>query len=304
MKNPPFLSQGDTLGLIAPASLVNKEQIERALSNVKQLGLKAKYSADLLRKDGYFAGSDQRRAEEINEMIRDEEVKAIWCIRGGYGSMRLLAHIDYKTLEQNPKIILGYSDITALHAAINKKCNLITYHSPTASEYLSDYNKWHLQKAIMPEAINTKEPNRPKLCENFTIREGKAKGKLLGGNLSIITALCGTPYEIPFENNIIFIEEVAEEPYRVDRMISQLQLTGKLDKAAGIVFGCFNNCTTNQENTLNIKELLCRRIREHKIPAFYGINAGHLKAHRTLSMGSTVEIDASKKELYHINLDS
>ena len=243
------LQRGDTIGIVAPASPAPWEDTEKALIQLTQRGYQIKLGSSVRQSRGYLAGSDEVRARDINQMFADSEVKAIFCLRGGYGSQRILDKIDYDMIRRNPKIFMGYSDITALHIAIFQKCRLITFHGPMPAtdmtEDLPIFTESWLYKAIAEDQPMGVLFN-PKGYALHGLIEGRAKGRLVGGNLSLIAASMGTPYEINTKDKILFLEDVGEEPYRIDRMLNQLRLGGKLRDAAAIILCDFRDCRSKQ----------------------------------------------------------
>ena len=251
-------------------------------------------------KYGYLGGSDEHRARELNKMFSDESVNGIVCARGGYGCSRILPLLDYHVIAKNPKVFVGYSDITALLYAIYKKTGLITFHGPVGISTFDDFTVENLNAVISSSEeftysfeYNNKEQNSKSL---FQIRSGKAKGILVGGNLSIMTSLSGTEYELNLENKIVFIEEVREDPYRVDRMLTQLIEANNLDKAAGIILGTFHKCDLpkdeNPQNSLSLIDVCYDRLSNIYCPIVYGLPFGHISHKISLPFGSRVDFDA------------
>src|SRR5258708_6078603 len=259
LTRPKVLRSGDTVGLITPSTYVSDpDRLALAEPLVPYFGLKPQWGKNVRKRAGYLGGSVAERVDDLHAMFADREVAGIFCIRGGYGSAQLLDHIDYGLIHANPKVFLGYSDITAMHLAINKKTGLVTFHGPVAVSRFTDYTQRFFRKALFetapigpvtnPPESNTLRPSHPLR----TVRPGRARGRLIGGNLTLVSTTMGTPYEIETRGRILFIEDVGEEPYRVDRMLTQLKLAGKLDAAAGIVWGECADCPpTNSTPTLH-----------------------------------------------------
>lgn len=303
---PPPLQKGDTIALVAPAGAAPASQIEAASANIEKRGFKVRLAQGLDARRGYLAGHDKSRAAALNAAIRDPEVKAILCLRGGYGSPRILDQLDYEALKRQPKIIIGYSDITALLLAVREKSGLVAFHGPMGRE-------WSLGKGISPyaekyfwDAFAAGSPlfsnwggERPAGMKSPTaIVEGSAEGRLTGGNLSLISSLMGTPYEIDTRGGILFLEEVQEKPFRIDRMLNQLRLAGKLKEAAGILLGAFTGCDAQDpEGDLSLSEVFLDYFASLGVPVLTDFPAGHVADQATLPMGVLVRLDATAKTL-------
>lgn len=295
------LKFGDTIGIIAPASPTTEERVKKAHDKLIELGFKVKMGKSPYERYGYLSGTDTIRANDINEMFKDKEVDGIICIRGGYGTPRILDLLDYDAIRDNPKVFVGYSDITALHIAFTQISNLVTYHGPmVASDMIGDFSEFskdNLFKAIMNKAPIGKISN-PQGEEIFTINGGVAEGTIIGGNLSLIVDTIGTPYEIDVKGKILFIEEVGEEPYNIDRMLNQLRLSGKLHEANGIILGDFNNCVSEKhDENLTLEQVIEDQIKPIGKPTIYNLQAGHCDPMVTLPFGVAARLDADKKEL-------
>lgn len=291
---PKSLNYGDMIGIIAPASPVNEEKIERAMDILCSLGYRVKLGKSTRKEYGYLAGIDQERAGDLEQMFLDPEVKAIFCLRGGYGSSRLLDKIDYGKIRRHPKIFVGYSDITALHIAIHQFAGLISFHGPMAAE-LPDRNEvksWHNLQAVCSGAGQPCYQGNKRF---ISIVPGKAEGVLTGGNLSLLCSTLGTPFEIDTRERILFIEEVDEEVYKIDRMLTQLRLAGKLDQAKGIILTDFRlpNSRTNKP-VIPLQEMVHDLLAPLEIPCFYGLSVGHCRPNFTLPIGVRVGMDANQ----------
>lgn len=301
MNKPRALKFGDTIGLIAPSSPTAKENVEKAINKLIEMGFKVKMGKSPYEGYGYLSGTDEIRANDINEMFRDKEVNGIICLRGGYGTPRILDLIDYKIIEENPKVFVGYSDITALHIAFTQKSNLVTYHGPmVTSDMIGSFSKF--SKDSLFKAIMNTEPmgkiSNPEGEEIKILNGGVTEGSIIGGNLSLIVATIGTPYEIDLKGKILFIEEIGEDPYKVDRMMNQLRLSGKLREAEGIILGDFNNCESGKHNeSLTLEQIFNDHIKPTGKPAIYNLKAGHCEPMVTLPFGVRAKLDADKKEL-------
>ncbi|MCX6151826.1 MAG: LD-carboxypeptidase [Ignavibacteriales bacterium] len=305
---PPKLKFGDTVGLIAPGSNITEDELNESVKNLEALGFKVVYRNDILAKHGYLAGTDERRASEINEMFNRKDVSGIICARGGYGCARILHLIDYQTIKQNPKIIIGYSDITALLYAIFQKTGLVTFHGPVGISTFNNFSKQNFADVLLnpsSELIlwNAKDENENNISrKSAVIRSGKATGKMVGGNLSIVVSMIGTEYDIDTSGKIIFLEEVGEEPYRVDRMLTQMIQAGKFSKAAGIALGVFEKCEPKEKNaefnsSFSLTEVLFDRLFNLGIPVLYGMSFGHITNKFTLPLGVTAQLNVDDQTL-------
>jgi muramoyltetrapeptide carboxypeptidase len=264
--------------------------------------------ANVRKRNGYLGGTVEERLDDLHAMFRDPQVAAVWCIRGGYGSGQLLDRIDFDLIRRNPKIFLGYSDITAMHLAIHKMTGLVTFHGPVIASGFSEFTQRHFRKALFEtSAIGTlsnppdSSPLRPSHTLR-TVRPGKARGRLTGGNLSLIASLMGTPYEIDTRGKILFIEDVGEEPYSLDRMLTNLRLAGKLQAAAGVVFGECSGCKPRDfqpgfESTLSAGEVVDEILGKLSIPVLSGLTIGHTNDQLTLPEGVMATLDADKGHL-------
>ena len=300
---PNRLHKGDTVGLIAPASSFDKEGLEKAKTNIRNLGFEVKISSNLYKKWGYLAGSDQERVDDIHEMFLDKEVKAIWCIRGGYGVTRILHMIDYNIIKQNPKIIIGYSDITALIHAIYIHTGLVGFHGPVAKSSPDPYNTEYINKILinpMPTVhISYHKTGDQPIYNPYVITPGTATGELSGGNLSLLSALAGTDNHWDAKDKLVFIEDIEERPYRIDRMLTQLLQGANLADAKAIILGVFRGCEKEEgdEDSLSLKQVLQDRLGQLGIPVFYGFSFGHIHKICTLPVGIEAKFDTSIPEI-------
>jgi len=302
IRKPRRLTAGDTVGLIAPASnAAEDESIRFTVDLVRSLGFRVKEGEHLYRRDQYLAGSDRERAEDVNSMFGDDEVDAIFCIRGGYGTPRILPYLDYDLIADNPKVILGYSDNTAILCAIQVKTGLVGFHGPHMGENLSEYTLAEFKKVLLnpsptayigqaPE-IETREGFVERKNRITRINGGTATGHLVGGNLSLVVTLIGTPYEPDYRGSILFLEDTNESPYRIDRMLTQLWLAGKLQQAAGIVFGKFTKAD-DDGNTFSIEEVIRERCGPLGIPVIRGLMIGHVEDKTVVPVGLQARLDA------------
>ncbi|MBT8296378.1 MAG: LD-carboxypeptidase [Gramella sp.] len=302
---PEALKEGDTIGIVSPASAIfESEPYEIARESFEAMGLKVKFGKNTRNRYGHLAGTDEERAEELNEMFRDESVKAVIALRGGSGAARILDKLDYEAIKKNPKIFIGYSDITALHLAIFEKTRLVTFHGPVAVSSWNSFSTDYLKRLLFDkEAITYENPSSKgdELVQTRNrirvINEGSVKGLLLGGNLSVLTGIMGSEY-FPQEWNdkILYLEDVGEKIYAVDRMMSQLKLGGVLDQISGFVFGKCSDCDPGGSGygSLTMEEVIDHYIEPLNIPAYSGAMIGHISDNVTIPNGIEAEMIAEK----------
>lgn len=306
---PRKLSPGDKCTIIAPGtSVTSPEDLQKVKELMDFLNLKYEIGKNVVSGSGYKTRTIKERTEDLHSAFADKDTKCVMCIRGGYGSAGLLNFIDYKLIKNNPKIFIGYSDITALHLAINKMSGLITYHGPVA---LSKFNKWTLNSFNLAvfgtEPIGLlKNPVDTTIIRQShpvrTITSGKATGKLIGGNLSLVCSLMGTKYEMETKGKILLLEDVGEEPYRIDRMLIQVKNAGKLQEASGIVFGECSDCQPSKFSPstvwdYSLGEVLQNALGDLNIPVFYGLAFGHTDDQFTIPLGVNAVMDANECSL-------
>ncbi|NET01059.1 MAG: LD-carboxypeptidase [Sphaerospermopsis sp. SIO1G1] len=291
---PPKLKLGDTIGFIAPAGLVAEKDIEKATLTFAKLGFKIKLGKHILDRYGYLAGTDHNRAQDIHLMFADPAVKAIIAMRGGWGCNRILPLLNYPLFRSHPKIILGYSDITSLLLAINSRSRLITFHGGVATSTWNDFTVNYWRRILLTGELLTMENSPTPAGKVEIIYPGTVQGKLIGGNLSVITAMIGSAYLPSFYNNILFLEDIGEDVYRIDRMLTQLQNFGILNQISGFIFGQCTNCQSSGKQTFTLREILQQYIQPLKIPAWYGSMIGHIQDKFTIPVGLNVEIDADQ----------
>jgi len=304
---PKHLEKGDTLGLVSPGGFITEEQLAETIKTVEKLGFKAYYRASVTAREGYFGGSDKVRADDLMHMFTNKNVGGILCTRGGYGSNRILDLLDFEAIKQNPKVLIGYSDITSLLVAIYQKTGLVGFHGPVGISTFNEYSTKSFEKVLYkPKKRYKYAYEREKDSENnsdfdkYTISPGKAEGELIGGNLVLLRTLIGTEYEPDFENKIVFIEEIREKPYKIDRMLTHLLMATNLAKAKGIVLGIFNKCDIDTEDageSFTLKEVLIERLSTLNMPCFYGMPFGHVSNKITLPLGITAKMNADKQSL-------
>ncbi len=295
---PKRLNIGDTLGLIAPGSFITEDELKESINNIESLGFKTAYTENILARDGYLAGTDEQRTSDLHEMFTRKDIDGIVAARGGYGCTRILPFIDYDLIKKNPKILIGYSDITALLYAIYCKTGLVCFHGPVGISTFNDYSICNMKNVLIYPSQNltmyNAGDNEDDNAEIYTIRSGKSSGELIGGNLSLAVSLIGTPYDVDTSGKLIFLEEVDEEPYRIDRMLTQMIEAGKFKKASGIILGNFSGCEPKKDdsNSFSLKEVLYSRLYELNIPVVYGMSFGHIKNKLTLPVGIKAEFNS------------
>jgi muramoyltetrapeptide carboxypeptidase len=303
-QKPPRLRPGDTVGLVAPAMFADDAgEMEGIKSTIAAMGLVPKAGRYVTDRYGYLAGTDRQRAEDLNAMYADDSVRAIFAVHGGWGSARALPFLDWGLIRAHPKLLIGASDVTALHLAFAARAGFPTIHAPNAGNGWLDTTLSSFQSLAFaaetptfrnPDA-NTLDPLAQDRWRISTIRSGRATGKLLGGNLSVLASLVGTPWLPDFAGAILFIEETGEAEYRIDRMMTQLALAGILGKAAGIVFGQCTRCTTGVANYsgFTVPQILRQHLEPLGVPAFHGANIGHVANQLSIPSGARAEIDAA-----------
>jgi muramoyltetrapeptide carboxypeptidase len=296
---PQCLRAGDTVGVAAPASWPDRSKALRAAEVLKEWGLDVQFGRSLSRRHGYLAGTDQERVDEIHQLFADARIKAIFCVCGGYGTPRIAEHLDYDLIRANPKIFWGYSDITFLHVAIVQRAGLVTVHGPMLSSDLG-------QDSVHPHTKQTFrqmfEPTPFRYSEEIsslrTLVPGKAEGALIGGNLSLLVSTLGTEFEIETKGKLLFIEEVDEEPYRVDRMFNQLRMAGKFADAAGIILCNFQNCVPGKrKESLTLDEVVEDHVLSAGKPTVSGLLIGHCSPNYAIPVGLGATLDAERKTL-------
>jgi len=305
---PDRLNCGDTIGIVAPASAApDPKNIDRSVAVLERLGFKARLAPNVRKRWGFLAGSDRDRASDLMKMFADRKVKAILCVRGGYGTARLLPLLDYQAIRANPKIFVGYSDVTSLHCAFLVKSNLVSFHGPMLD---SDFVKQSLPDFTLQSFLKIlMQPCSPgSICDGYKkktvtiLRRGVVSGPLMGGNISLLCATLSTPYQPSFKNRILFFEDRDELPYRFDRMLTQLLNAGLLQQVAGIAIGVNPNCKdpkarNAREYRQTLEEVLKERLLPLKVPIVAGLPFGHIPLNATLPVGVRATLDAVKGDL-------
>lgn len=289
---PPALKPGDTVGLIAPAFFVSDDNIRDSIAKLEGIGLKAQLGQAVKQRFGYLAGTDAARAQDINDFFKNPDIKALLAISGGWGSARVLDLIDYAAIVKNSKFIIGFSDITAILLGIFAKTGMIGLHGPTGRSKWNDFNTAQLRTCLFdPENYTLQNPPDIPMT---TITPGQAHGRLLGGNLSVLCSLVGSPYCPDFNGALLFIEDIGEEIYRIDRLLTQLKLAGILAGLNGVILGQFSNhapkSPRTKQHTLTLDEVFESHFKPLNIPCFKGAAIGHEALNMTLPLGMEVRM--------------
>ncbi len=297
---PKPLHKGSKVALLAPSGPLPEGRLDKAVEAVKAYGLDPVIYESAECKHGYLAGHDAIRANDLNRAFADDSIEGVLCLRGGYGAQKLHKLLDWDVIKANPKVFCGYSDITYLHGMMNTYCNFVTYHTPMPSTEwyhgLDEYTDKWLRKALFGgewgELDNCEGEKRE------TIAGGKAKGKLLGGNLSLVSSAVGTPYEISGRDAIWFLEDIGEQPYRVDGMLNHMMQAGSFDGCKGIVLGYYTDCKAKDpDRSLTLREIFCEILRPLGVPVLAGMSCGHAEPTLSLPLGMLCEVDADAQTL-------
>lgn len=294
---PPRLKSGDVIALTAPAGAIfNEDSIQKATVSFESQGFKILHGKTLTQRYGYLAGTDAYRAQEINDLFENTEVKGIVAMRGGYGCARLLNLLDYEKIIRNPKVVSGFSDISVLLLAIYVKTGLITFHGPVGNSTLDGFTMEQFLRIVKEgEALKMQQPSFDPLN---IISEGQVTAKLFGGNLSVVCSMIGTGYLPQTSGSILFFEETEEEPYQVDRLLTQLEIIGTLSRSAGIIFGKCTKCDAEKpEESFTIDEVLRQKFENLTIPVVTGFNFGHVKDKFTFPIGATATFDTATSSI-------
>lgn len=286
------LEKGDTIGIVAPASIESVLNIETGIAILESFGFKVKKGKHIYDKWGYFAGRDMDRAEDIMDMFKDKDVKMVLCIRGGYGTMRLLPYLDFNKIKKNPKIFMGYSDITVLLNSIYEKEGLITFHGPMLnSKFDVNETQEHFLNTVM-EGNKKYSINNPKSIPIVSNTDKCVEGRIVGGNLSLLCSTLGTPYEMNTKDKLLFFEDIDEAPYKIDRMLTQLMLSTKLQQCKGFIIGQFTNCEGEQkENKFSLNEVIQDRILRLNKPTLMNVMCGHDNPKITIPIGAKAKLN-------------
>ena len=304
---PRRLRTGMVVGVVAPSSNpLQDEEIRYALDVVDSLGFKIKPAENLFSRKGYLAGEDAARAKAVNDMFSDDSVDAIFALQGGYGATRILPLLDFDLIRHNPKILLGYSDITALFSAIHRRTGLVTFHGPIARQEFTDYTYNEFKRVLIDGAPGMQIGSPPPFevgpgrveKENRlqTLVEGTASGPMVGGNLSLVASLLGTSYETVFNKSILILEDVDEAPYSIDRMLTSLRLAGVFERIAGLVLGKFTDCDS-EGPTLSLEAVFQDRCGDLDVPVLRGLMIGHVPDQTVVPLGAIGKLDSTRQTL-------
>lgn len=308
MLKPERIQFGDTIGIIAPASPPpDAGAIDRAAAALEQYGFKPRLAKNIRARHGFLAGDDRQRAADVMAMFNARAVKAMICLRGGYGSARILDRLDYEVIRRHPKILSGYSDITSLHCALSRKVNLISIHAPMLNGGLQDRNLPEFTRQSFFRTVMTAAPSGS-IGQGYadktvvSLRGGVAEGRLVGGNLAVLCAAIGTRYAPLFKGRILFFEDIGEKPYRLDRMLTQLWNAGVLQQVAGIAVGIHRNCDdpeakAGSEYRQTAADVVRERLSPLRVPVVTGLPFGHIEMNATLPVGAMARLDADKGDL-------
>lgn len=286
---PNALKQGDTVMIIAPSGPPTIENILKGVQVLKEMGLSVLIGKSVYEKYGYLAGSDQIRLDDIHEAFSRPDVKGIFCARGGYGSARLLPHIQYELIRMNPKVFWGYSDITALHIAFSRRAGLVTFHGPMIEELGKGVDSLSLSSF---HQLFSPYSSILSASECIVASDCIVAGPLVGGNLTVLTSTIGSPYEINIDNNILLIEDIGEEPYRIDRMLNQLRLSGKFNACTGVIFTSCHDCMPSKPSQ-SLQSILYEYFAPYNIPALFGLPIGHINPNIGIPLGVPATINTN-----------
>jgi muramoyltetrapeptide carboxypeptidase len=292
---PPALHPGYTVAIVAPASNLKSDYLQRGVAELNRLCFRVKYAPDILDKARYTAGSDERRARELHEAFADPEVKAVWAARGGYGALRLFNRLDDGLLRRHPKVFIGYSDMTALHLRFYRRFGWVTFHGPMAAKDLAGGPEHYDGETLLKALTNPAPLGLVQSPQTEWLHRGApVSGRLLGGCLSLIVALQGTPDELDTRGSILFLEDTGVRPYALDRMVQQLKLAGKFDEVRGVVFGEMRDCVQHVEQGYTIQEVLAELTEDLQVPVLFGLPSGHSPhGNLTLPLGVQATLDAA-----------
>jgi muramoyltetrapeptide carboxypeptidase len=305
---PKRLEAGDTIGLITPASPPpDPLAMDHSVTALEDMGFKVKLGRNATKRWGYLAGTDQERATDLMKMFADKKVRGIICARGGYGTARLLPLLDYEVIRKHPKVIVGFSDITSLHCALLKKCNLLSFHGLMTTVSLIGKDPSTFSRTSLLNAI-TEPKAGGSICAGYVektvsiLRQGTVSGELIGGNLSVLCTVIGTPFQPSFRGRILFFEDVDERPYRIDRMLTHLANAGVLQQVAGVAVGVCQGCEDPKANgggeyRQTLEDVLKERLLPLKIPVVTGLPFGHVRHNATLPIGGRATLDGEKGDL-------
>ncbi|TES90851.1 MAG: LD-carboxypeptidase [Desulfobacteraceae bacterium] len=287
---PPRLMPGDTVGIVAPAGPFDREKFMKGKTVLESMGFQTFFDESIFHKYGFLAGTDIQRADQVNRLFADPDVQAVVCARGGYGSMRILPFLDFETIQKNPKIFIGYSDISALLSVLHDRCGLVTFHGPVVTTLA---NAAQGTIAAMRTVLTSNTILELKPEKGIVIKPGAALGTVAGGNLTTLCHLVGTPYTPSFNGKILLLEDLGEAPYRIDRMLTQMELAGCFEGLKGLVLGSFEECGQPDEIFRIVQEIF----RDVDIPILSGFEIGHRGINITIPIGLGATLDADRQVL-------
>lgn len=304
---PPALEKGDLIAIVFPASFLNnrkksQEAIDKKIAWLKQRGYRTALYPIKINPKGYFAGTDKERAEALMSAWKNDRVKAIWCYRGGYGTCRVLDLLDYEWIKTHPKILLGMSDITALHHAVQQKTGLVTFLAPSLKFFNHDHTKFDddysfsEMERVVSKGVKGSIGQLESKSQIDVIRPGKAEGNAVGGNLSIITSLCGTKWQLDTKGKVLVLEDVGEGVHKIDRMLWQIKEAGLLKSPAGVILGTWSGCKTVMAHSLSLEEVFKHYFGKAKYPVIIGFPTGHGDLQTTIPLNTRIKIDTSSKQ--------
>lgn len=295
LRKPKRLQPGDMIGLTAPAGIVfNDDDYTRMVQVLTDFGFRTKFGSNVRNRHGYLAGTDRERAENLNQMFVDPEIDGIMAVRGGWGCSRILPYLDFKAIARNPKVYCGFSDNTTLHHAFMSYCGFTTFHGPNGNSDWTDLTKESFESVIM----KGEESRYRSKSDVRTLQAGSAEGRLIGGNLTILTTTLGTSYQPDFRDAILFVEDIGERTYKIDRMLAHLKQAGALNKISGFIFGKCTDCSAGPNPTFSLAEVIEQYIKPLNIPAMMNADIGHEEDNFTIPAGGIAELDAGSGEFW------
>ena len=281
---PPRLKPGDTIGIVAPAGPFDPKNFSQGLSTLESLGFRTRVSDEIFEKTGYLAGNDAQRARLVNRLFKDPAINAIVCARGGFGCLRILPLVDFDVIRENPKVFIGFSDITALLTSITARSGLVSFHGPVVTTLA---NAPEITRNTLLRAISSDLPLEVQPANGVVIQAGRAQGSIIGGNLTTLCHLLGTPFEPRFKHRIVLLEDQGEAPYRIDRMLFQMKLAGCFDGIAGLVLGSFEGCGSLDA----VFQVFEEHFRDISVPILAGFDVGHGEQNLTMPLGIDATLD-------------
>jgi len=295
LRKPPRLYPGDTIGVISPAAAVQADALHRGCETLERLGFTVRVSAHALDRHRFLAGTDRDRVAELTAMLQDPDVRAIFCSRAGYGSGRLLPLLNLRELARSPKIFLGFSDVTFLLNAFVQHAGMICFHGPLVSGAFAETQSSRAREHLL--GLLTTGQGEPSLVFSHTLQNGVGEGRLIGGCLSILVAALGTPFAVNTDGAVLFVEDVGERPYRIDRMLTQLKQAGKLENLAGVIFGEMPGCFEDKDDPDLLLSVIEDLFSDYDYPVGFGLPAGHGGENFALPLGIRVRLDTTSQTL-------